>query len=135
MRSKKYLKVPFDGLKESGLIDLENEDMGIFDVALLVECEQLVDIDSGKRYCVTINADSLIPLRLVPLLSEYPKLQSTIVSHIEDLELAEAEDADGEDWDEEREFEQPEVDYHDDTYYEEGLDDEQEYTEPDSNGE
>ncbi|MHA2022888.1 MAG: hypothetical protein ACTSWQ_04425, partial [Candidatus Thorarchaeota archaeon] len=124
MGSKKYLKVHFDGLKKSGrLVGLESEGMGIFDVALLVECDQLADMESGTRYYITINAESLVPLRLVHILSEYPKLQSAIVGHIEDLELTEIDEneedfEEGGEWDEEREIEQPEVEYIDEEFEE-----------------
>ncbi len=121
--TRKYLKVQFDGLKESGPVRIETEDMGIFDVALLTECEQLIDVVSGRRHNVSINVESLIPLRLVHLLSEYPKLQSTIMSHIEDLQLSESDKYE-EDWDEGQEFEEPDVEYIE-LEYEEGLEEEQ----------
>ncbi|MHA1137080.1 MAG: hypothetical protein ACTSSE_11395 [Candidatus Thorarchaeota archaeon] len=123
--SKKYLKLHFDGLKKSGHLGYEGEEMGIFDVAPLTECDQLIDVDSGMRYDITINVESLVPLRLVHLLSEYPKLQSTITSYIEDLELAEADEYE-EGGEEGREYIEPE--------YEEGLDEEPEYIEPDYDG-
>ena len=66
--------------------------MGIFDVALLTECEQLIDVDSGKRHAVSLNAEALVPLKIVHLLSEYPNLESSILSLIEDLQLKEAEE-------------------------------------------
>ena len=124
MGSKKYLKVQFEELKKSGrLVGLESESMGVFDVALLAECDQLVDMRSSTRYYVTINAESLVPLRLVHILSEYPKLQSTIVGHIEDLELVEVDEneeefEEGGEWDEEREFERPEIEYIDEEFEE-----------------
>ncbi len=123
--SKKYLKLHFDGLKKSGELGFEGEEMGIFDVALLSECEQLVDVESSRRYNISINAESLLPLRMVHLLSEYPKLQSTIMSHIEDLQLAEAEEYE-EGGEEDREYIEPK--------YIEGLEEEPEYIEPDYDG-
>ena len=90
---RKYLKVQLDGLKErSHLIGLEMEDLGIFDVALLAESGQLVDVDSGLRYDIMIDSEALVSLRLVHLLSEYPLLQKSIVGHIEELESAELEE-------------------------------------------
>jgi hypothetical protein len=91
---KKYLKVQLDGLKRRGhLIGIEMEDMGIFDVALFSECSQIVDIDAGVRYDVVIDSKALVKLRLVNLLSEYPRLQNSIVGHIEELEDAELEES------------------------------------------
>ncbi len=87
---KKYLKVHLDGLKEEGHISgLESEEMGIFDVALLAECSQLVDIDSRSRYNISIDARALVNLGSVHLLSDYSKLENAIAGHIEELELAE----------------------------------------------
>jgi hypothetical protein len=86
---KKYLRVHLDGLKgRSHLNGLEVEDMGIFDAALLSECYQLVDIDTGMRFDFEIDSQALVNLRLDHLLSEYPRLQNSIVAHIEDLESA-----------------------------------------------
>ncbi|MHA2176767.1 MAG: hypothetical protein ACXAAK_00310, partial [Candidatus Thorarchaeota archaeon] len=119
--SKKYLKVQFDELTTSCLVRFEQEEMGIFDVALLTECEQLIDVDTGTRYNVSIKADALVPLKIVHLLSEYPILESTILGLIEDLQLTEAEEY--EELEEEQEYLEPE--------YEEGLEEEQEYIEPD----
>jgi hypothetical protein len=116
--SKKYLKVQFDELTASRLVRFEQEELGIFDVALLTECEQLIDVDTGKRHNVSINAEALVPLKIVHLLSEYPILESTILSHIDDLQQAEIEDYE--------EGLEPE--------YEEGLEEEPEYTETEYDG-
>ena len=63
--------------------------MGIFDVALLSECVQLVDVDTGTRFDFEIDSASLVCLRLVHILSEYPRLQNSIIGNIEELEAAE----------------------------------------------
>jgi hypothetical protein len=107
MGSKKYLKVQVDGLPTSRLVRFEQEELGIFDVALLAECGQLMDMDTGQRHNISINAESLVSLKVVHLLSEYPNLESTILRHIEDFQQAEMEE------------------------YEEGQEAEQEYIEPD----
>ena len=94
---KKYLKVHLDELKEGGkLSGFEYEDMGIFDVALLAECNQLVDTESNTRYNLSIDAESLVELRVAHILSEYPRLQSALIGHIEELESAESEVTDRE---------------------------------------
>lgn len=138
--SKKYFKVKFDKLRTSSLLKFEQEELGIFDVALLTECEQLVDVTSGARYNVSIDATALAPLKIVHLLSEYPNLESTILSFIEDLQLAEAEEYKGLETEQEyiepdyEEGLEPEQEYTE-SDYEEGLEDEPEYLEPDYDGE
>lgn len=124
--SKKYLKVQFNELATSSLLKFEQEELGIFDVALLTECEQLVDVTSGTRYNVSINADALVPLKIVHLLPEYPNLESTILSLIEELQLVKAEEFE-EGLEEEPEYLESE--------YEEGMEEEIEYIEPDYDGE
>ena len=90
---RKYLRVSLDELQEKGhLIGLEMEDMGIFDVALLAESGQLVDLESGMRYDVMIDSKALVSLRVVHLLSDYPQIQSSIIGHIDELEVAELEE-------------------------------------------
>jgi hypothetical protein len=89
---KKYLKLNLDGLKGRGhLIGLEMEDMGIFDVALLSEVGQLVDVDTGTRFDFEVDSSSLVELRLTHILSDYPRLQNSIIGNIEELEAAELE--------------------------------------------
>ena len=122
--SKRYLKVQFDELTTSRLMRFKQEEMGIFDVALLTECEQLIDVDSGMRYNVSINAEALVPLKIVQHLSEYPVLESTILSLIEDLQLKEAEEYE----------EGVETEEYLEAEYEEGMEEEPEYIEPDYDG-
>jgi hypothetical protein len=89
---KKYLKVQLDGLKGRGhLIGLEMEDMGIFDVALLSEVGQLVEVNTGTRFDFEIDSKALVELRLNHILSDYQRLQDSIIGHIEELESAEME--------------------------------------------
>ncbi|MHA1495892.1 MAG: hypothetical protein ACTSRQ_17995, partial [Candidatus Thorarchaeota archaeon] len=128
--SKKYLKVHFYDLTASRLVRFEKEEMGIFDVALLTECEQLIDVDSSTRYDVSINAEALVPLKIVHLLSEYPNLESTIQSHIDDLQQAEVEDYE-EGREEEQKYIEPEYEDGLEPEYDEGMKEKVEYIEPD----
>lgn len=90
---KKYLKIKLDELeKRSHLVGLEMEDMGIFDIALLSECGQLVDVDSGMRFDFDIDSRALVELRLTHILSDYSRLQDSIIGHIEELESAELDE-------------------------------------------
>jgi hypothetical protein len=85
--AKKYLNLSFEGLGEdSGLISLSNEKMGLFDVALLAECEQLVDTRTNRRHQVSVDVKDLSNLRVVHLLTEYPRMHDTLVDYITDLE-------------------------------------------------
>jgi hypothetical protein len=84
---KKYLKVSLQGLlKGSTLSHLESERLGIFDVALLAECSQLIDVGSGHGHEVNIDAEGLLELRVVNLLDEYPRISSALMSLIESME-------------------------------------------------
>ncbi|MFW9887801.1 MAG: hypothetical protein ACFFER_06440 [Candidatus Thorarchaeota archaeon] len=98
---KKYFRVHLDGLQEKGhLIGLETDAMSLFDVALLSECGQMVDAEAGMRYEFAIDSKALVRLQLVHLLSEYPRLQSSIIGDIEeldDIELAESKGVDEKD--------------------------------------
>jgi len=111
LHKRKYLKVHFDGLKKrSRFTEIENEDMGIFDVALLAECGQFLDLESNLKHDFTIEAESLVNLRVAHMLADYSQLHDTILAHIDELEAAEEEEADEEfeeDWNEEHEFDQP----------------------------
>ncbi|MGY5855118.1 MAG: hypothetical protein RTS72_00870 [Candidatus Thorarchaeota archaeon] len=90
---KRYFKVKLDGLQERGhLTGLEIDDMGIFDIALLCECNQLVDVDTDTRFDFEIDSKALVELRLTHILSDYHRLQSSIIGHIEEMEAAESDD-------------------------------------------
>ncbi|MFW9845963.1 MAG: hypothetical protein ACFFD6_04395 [Candidatus Thorarchaeota archaeon] len=90
---KKYLRVHLNGLPGKGHLNgLEMESMGIFDVALLSECCQLVDIDTGTRFDFEIDSQALVRLQLAHILSEYPRLQNSIIGDIEALESAELDE-------------------------------------------
>ena len=110
LHRRKYLKIRFDGMKKKGrIVELENEELGIFDVALLAECGQLLDLDSNLKHDITIEASSLVNLQVVHNFPEYSQLHDAILAHIEELESIEANekgDEFEEDWDEEREFDQ-----------------------------
>jgi hypothetical protein len=128
--SKKYLKVQFDELTTSRLTRFEYEEMGIFDVALLCECEQLIDVDAEKRHNVSINVEALVTLGVVHLLAEYPNLESAILSQVEDLQQAEIEDYE-EGHEEEQEYIEPDYEEGLEQEYEEGMEQESEYIVPD----
>jgi hypothetical protein len=88
---KKYLRVRLQGLrKRSTLAHLESETMAIFDVALLAECSQLMDVGSGYGHEVIIDAEGLLELRVLHLLDEYPRISNALMSLIQDLEESKA---------------------------------------------
>lgn len=76
----KRLRVEFDELPTiSSLHALENLTLNIFDLALLVECEELIDTSTNTRHQVQIDAKELFNLRFSRL-SDYPRLESAIAS-------------------------------------------------------
>jgi hypothetical protein len=76
--SFRSIKLEFDGLSYgSSLHALETICMNIYDVALLTECEQLVDTERGTRHRMEINAKGLFDLQFSRL-SDYPRLQEAI---------------------------------------------------------
>lgn len=79
--SKKYLKIIIGGLEKSSILKkLESERFGIFDIALLTDCEQLLDITFLKRYDVEIDVADIAQLRFPPRLEDYSRLHSAILS-------------------------------------------------------
>ncbi len=76
--SFRSIRLEFDGLPSgSSLHALETVCMNIYDVALLTECEQLVDTARGTRHRMDINAKGLFDLQFSRL-SDYPRLQEAI---------------------------------------------------------
>ncbi len=96
--SKKYLKVSIAGIPSSShLSTLEQEGFGIFDVALLAECMQLVDLKFLKRHNFELSVEDLRDFRIPPALEEYSQLYDAIISQQEfysDQEYVEEADED-----------------------------------------
>jgi hypothetical protein len=93
MGVKKYLRVGLQGLlKGSAISNLESERMGIFDVALLAECRQIVDVGSGHIHDLDIDAKGLLDLRVAHLFDEYPRISNALVSLIESIEDSDSTD-------------------------------------------
>ncbi|RDE17406.1 MAG: hypothetical protein C4K49_03010 [Candidatus Thorarchaeota archaeon] len=93
--ASKYIKVTLDGVdKKSQIRGLEAEAMGIYDVALLAECEQIVDVAAGTRHYLKIDAKGLRGVRVPAGLSEYAKLHDAIIADTEesDAEMADLRD-------------------------------------------
>ena len=131
---KRYLKMQFDELTTSRLTRFAYEEMGIFDVGLLCECEQLIDVDAEKIHNVSINAEALVPLKVVHLLSEYSNLESAILSHIDDLQQAEIEEHE-EGGENEQEYIESDYEEGLEPEFEEGVEEEVEHIEPEYDGE
>jgi hypothetical protein len=71
-------RVELEGVSEqSSLKLLEDLELNIFDLALLTECEQLIDTKTQKRHDVEIDAKDLSNLKFSRL-GDYPRLQSAI---------------------------------------------------------
>jgi len=76
--SFRSIRQEFNGLPSgSSLHALENVCMNIYDIALLTECEQLVDMARGTRHRVKINARGLFDLQFSRL-SDYSRLQAAV---------------------------------------------------------
>ena len=74
------LKVEMEEISEqSSLRLLENLELNIYELALLTECEQLIDTKTQTRHNVKIDARELFDLRFSRL-SDYPRLQTAIAS-------------------------------------------------------
>ena len=92
-----------------------------------MKCAQSTCVRRGHserflRNSILFLLSQLLSLRLVHLLSGHPKLHSTILSHIEDLQLAEAEESE-EGWENDQEHVEPDAEYIEPDY-EEGLEEE-----------
>ncbi len=82
---KKHLTVVLDGLvKKSALHCIERSPLGIYDVALLAECEQLVDISMKTRHQLNIDVRDLRDVPLPPGIEEYERLSNAITEEIEE---------------------------------------------------
>ncbi|TFH04855.1 MAG: hypothetical protein E4H14_13880 [Candidatus Thorarchaeota archaeon] len=112
-----FITAKFRGLpKKSQLKNLEEELMTPYDLELLLESRELIDISVGKNFTLEFDVSQLRGIRLPSGITEDSQLASSIYQ--------------SEVWDGEQEFEQSEGNYHDDYNYEEGLDDEQEFEQP-----
>jgi hypothetical protein len=97
MGEKKYIRVRLHGVRKgSTLLGLESERMGIFDVALLAECSQLVDVGSGHTHEVSLDAEGLLEMRVVHLLNDYPRISNALMSLIESLEESDSQEEENE---------------------------------------
>lgn len=96
--------ISLEGLSRGSILTgFENGLMGIYDIALLAECEQLIDVDTRTRHDVEVIVEDFGNTRL-PDLSDYKQMNSAIINIVEEgYQREDIED----DWDEEREFDQP----------------------------
>jgi hypothetical protein len=79
------LRVKFDGLSDSSRIKgLERRWMNIYDVALLAECEEIVDVDNGSRHALTLELEELKDLEIPDGISDYPRLYEKLSSSNEE---------------------------------------------------
>jgi tetratricopeptide (TPR) repeat protein len=76
--SYRSLRVEIKDIPDISILKrLEDVEMNIFDVALLAECEQLVDISTGTRHTVRIDATGLLGLRFSKI-EEYRQLKEAL---------------------------------------------------------
>jgi hypothetical protein len=60
--------------------------MSIYDVALIADCTQLVDVDMGMRYPLTLNVEGLESLKLPYGLSDYSEFYNHLIAMREEYE-------------------------------------------------
>jgi len=92
--SHKHLRISLDGVdEESNLRGFGNEILGIYDVALLAECEQIVDPIAGTRHTLEIDAKGISRVRIPSGLAGYERLRDAIINTTrEDFEESEYEE-------------------------------------------
>ncbi|MDF1539543.1 MAG: hypothetical protein P1Q69_11645 [Candidatus Thorarchaeota archaeon] len=96
--SKKYLRAQVKGVEDtSSLKNLEQERFGIFDVALLAECRQIVDLVSLKRYGVEVDVTGLAGLWIPPGIEEYSQFYDAITAEHESEDETELDEEENED--------------------------------------
>ncbi|MGY5876221.1 MAG: hypothetical protein RTU30_10790, partial [Candidatus Thorarchaeota archaeon] len=91
---RRNLRVRIEGISENATLHgLTDKVMGLYDVALLCECEQVVDVERGIRHNLTIDASALRSIGYPDGLSDYDRLYSELVSLAEEVvEEMESED-------------------------------------------
>jgi hypothetical protein len=57
---------------------LESKWMSIYDVALLADCEQLVDVDMGRRYPLILDIGELDNFKIPQSLSQFPRFHEKL---------------------------------------------------------
>jgi hypothetical protein len=63
---------------------LERIPLGIYDIALLAECEQLVDVSTKTRHQLNIDVGNLRDAQLPPGIEEYDRLSNAISEQTEE---------------------------------------------------
>jgi len=92
---RKHLRAILDGVGgNSTLHCLERDAMGIYDIALLAECEQLVDVGMGTRHHLSVDVKGLRGLQTPPGVAEYDRLNDAITNDIEESHEEDAEPSD-----------------------------------------
>lgn len=75
LKTRKYFRVKLDGIdRSSELYNFEGKAMGIYDIAILAECEQIVDVINQIRHNLEIDVKGLKDMKIPPGLSEYGRL-------------------------------------------------------------
>jgi hypothetical protein len=82
---RKHLRAVLDGVdRKSTLHCIERDPLGIYDVALLAECEQLVDVGMRTRHQLNIDVKGLRNVRVPPSVAEYDRLSNAITEDVEE---------------------------------------------------
>jgi len=91
---RKHLRAILDGVGGTSTLHcLERDAMGIYDIALLAECEQLVDVGMGTRHQLNIDVKGLRGIQVPPGVAEYDRLSNAINDDIEESYEEAAQDS------------------------------------------
>ncbi|MHA1883336.1 MAG: hypothetical protein ACTSUO_09875 [Candidatus Thorarchaeota archaeon] len=98
----------------STLKRIERVNLNIYDIALLAECEQLIDMDAGLRHTMNVTLKDCLLDASVPDLSDYPRIDE-VLEKSQDPDSYEEEEYDDsdQDYDEEDQDMDESIDYQD----------------------
>ncbi|MHA2023233.1 MAG: hypothetical protein ACTSWQ_06195 [Candidatus Thorarchaeota archaeon] len=83
-RSRKRFKVELEGLPStSGLKKIERLELGIYDVGLFVECEQLIDVENQTRHKMSVSIENILAESYIPDMNDFPRFHKVLEALIE----------------------------------------------------
>ncbi len=83
-KSGTRFKVELKGLHQnSSLKRIERLELSIYDVGLLAECVQLIDVENQTRHEMSVSVDDNLAETSIPDISEFPRLDKTLKALIE----------------------------------------------------
>lgn len=84
--SKSFLRARVIGVADtSGLRRLESSPLRLFEVAMLAECEQIVDMDRRMRHAMTLDVRNLLKLRISSWYSRFERFHDALRAAAEEV--------------------------------------------------